>query len=83
MSKLTLQFYLDVLDLDLSDPIDFLEVDPAMLAYDQLEAPMIEGGGRVILALKGNSYEIPALADKGLIYVGLDENFKVLNVCYN
>ena len=83
MSKLTLQFYLDMLDEDESDPVDSHNVDPEKLVYDQLQPALIEGGGRVILQLKTNTFKIPTFAGKGLIYVGLDKDFNVLTVCYN
>jgi len=83
MSKLTLQFYLDLLDVDESDPADFRNVNPEALVYDQLEPAMIEGGGRVILQVKDNSFEVPTFAGKGLIYVALDEDFNVLGVSYS
>ncbi len=83
MSKLTLQFYLDLLDVDESDPADFRNVDPKTLVYDQLEPAMIEGGGRVILQVKDGVYEVPTLSGQGLIYVALDEEFNVLGISYS
>lgn len=38
----------------------------------------IEGGGRVIVALKNGKFEIPQDADYGFVYVGLDDNFEVI-----
>ena len=83
VSKLTLQFYLDLLDVDDSDPADFRNVDPSYLVYDQLEGATIEGGGRVILRVKNGAFKVPSLAGKGLIYVALDKDFNVLGVSYN
>lgn len=78
MSKLTLQFYLELLDEDLSDPADYSYVQNEYLLYDEINAAQIEGGGRIIFALEGDTYQIPQDADMGLIYVGLDENFDVV-----
>ena len=78
LSKLTLHFYLDLLDQDDTDPEAFAEVDPAYLLYDQLDGAEIEGGGRIIIALDGTSYTIPKDADNGLIYIGLNKDFEVV-----
>lgn len=78
MSKLTLQFYLELLDEDLTDPADYSYVQNEYLLYDEINAAQIEGGGRIIFALEGDTYQIPQDADMGLIYVGLDENFEVV-----
>lgn len=78
MSKLTLDFYLSVLSKGRGTPAAFGTIDPANLVYDQLDGAKIEGGGRIILALKGDSFEIPTDADKGLVYVGLDSDFNVV-----
>ena len=83
MSKLTLQFYLDMLDRDATDPEAFAAVQPTMLVYDERNAANIQPGGRVIVAVNGNSYYIPNDASSGLMYIGLDENFKpVTNIIY-
>lgn len=80
MSKLTLQFYLDLLDMDESDPADFHNVETEALLYDQLDPAMIEGGGRVLLQTKGDTYEVPTQSGTGLIYVALDADFNVLSI---
>lgn len=82
VSKLTLQFYLDLLDKDDSDPADFRNVVPQNLVYDQLEPASIEGGGRVILRVKNGTFKVPSLAGSGLIYVALDKDFNVLGISY-
>ena len=38
----------------------------------------IEGGGRVIFAVKNGTYEIPEDADTGLVYVGLNEDMEIV-----
>lgn len=76
MSKLTLQFYLELLSKDDTDPEAFSLVDGRDLLYNQINATTIEGGGRIIVALQGDSYTIPSDADTGLIYVGLNGNFE-------
>lgn len=84
ISKLTLQFYLDMLDWDETDPEAFETLDPQKLLYDERNPAEIEPGGRVIVALNGTSYQIPADADSGLIYIGLDKDFKpVTNMIYD
>ena len=76
LSKLTLQFYLELLSKDDTDPEAFSLVDGRDLLYNQINAATIEGGGRIIVALQGDSYTIPADADEGLIYVGLNADFE-------
>ena len=76
MSKITLDFYLSLLSNGEGTPSAYDKVDPFTLLYDEVGAAKIEGGGRVIIALKDNIFEIPEDADEGLIYIGLDENFQ-------
>lgn len=76
MSKLTLQFYLELLSKDDTDPEAFQLISGQDLLYNQINAATIEGGGRIIVALQGDSYTIPADADEGLIYVGLNKDFQ-------
>ncbi len=84
LSKLTLQFYLDLLDRDETDPEAFSTLDPTKLVYDELNPAEIEPGGRIIVALKGSTYFIPEDADTGLMYIGLDKDFNpVTNIIYN
>lgn len=78
MSKLILDFYLSVLTADSSDPRAFSHVDGSTLLYDEINAAEIEGGGRVIIALSGDSFEIPDDADSGLVYIGLNSDFEVI-----
>lgn len=76
LSKLTLQFYLELLSKDDTDPEAFATIDGRDLLYNQINPASIEGGGRIIIALQGDSYTIPADADEGLIYVGLNADFE-------
>ncbi len=74
MSKLALDFYLSMFakegNLNAYQPID-----NSALLYDEINGATIEGGGRIIVAVDGE-FEIPGDADAGLIYIGLDKNFK-------
>lgn len=76
MSKLTLQFYLELLSKDDTDPEAFATIDGRDLVYNQINAATVEGGGRIIVALQGDSYTIPSDADTGLVYVGLNSDFE-------
>ena len=78
MSKLTLQFYLDLLDKEATDPEAFQVISGQDLLYNEINPAIIEGGGRIIIALSGDSYVIPADADNGLVYIGLDKDFNVV-----
>lgn len=76
MSKLTLQFYLDLLEQGKDTPDSFSEIDPLDLVYDTRDEAVIEGGGRIIIAVKNGTFEIPEDAEPGLVYVGLNEDFE-------
>ncbi len=78
LSKLTLNFYLSLLKLDENDPEAYEKVKSQTLLYDEINPADIEGGGRVIVALKDGEFEIPSDADDGFVYVGLDNNFEVI-----
>ena len=76
LSKLTLDFYISTLNSD--DIAAFENIKPTMLLYDEIDSAEIEGGGRIIVAVKDNSFKIPDGADDGLIYVGLNDDFEVI-----
>ena len=75
-SKLALAFYLSMLNGEIANPEAFSKIDAMTLLYDELDGCRIQGGGRVLLATKDGKFTIPAGADNGLVYIGLDENFK-------
>lgn len=77
MSKLTLDFYLNILSNEMDIP-NHSEFDTANLLYDDLSGASIEGGGRIILSVKNGEFDIPADSDNGLIYIGLDKDFNVV-----
>lgn len=76
MSKLILDFYMSLLSFDAGDPAAYAKVQAQTLLYDEINPADIEGGGRVIAATKDGTFEIPADADYGLLYIGLDSNFQ-------
>ena len=75
MSKLTLQFYLSLLS-NSENISDFANVNRQSILYDSVEGTKVEGGGRLVFAVTGTTFTIPEDADSGLIYIGLDANFK-------
>ncbi len=77
MSKLVLDFYLTMLSED-SNIDAFENIDREYILYDDRDGTNIEGGGRIIVAVKDGEFEIPSDADSGLIYVGLDKDFEVI-----
>ena len=77
MSKMTLDFYINSLTMDMSGDEDKCH---QVMVYSEVSPLDIEGGGRVIVAVDGDSYDVPADADDGLVYVGLDKNFKPTGV---
>ena len=83
MSKLTLAFYFSMLNGSIAEPDAYRNIDSMTLLFDELDSTDIEGGGRVIVATKDGSFEIPKDADSGLVYIGLDENFQpVTSIIY-
>lgn len=81
LSKLTLNFYLSLLKYDSSDPKAYELVEAQTLLYDEINPADIEGGGRVIAALKDGEFKFPEDADEGLIYIGLNKNFEPVTGC--
>lgn len=78
LSKLALDFYLSLLKYDKNDPKAFENIESQTLLYDEINPADIEGGGRVIAALKEGEFEAPEDADEGFIYVGLNEDFEIV-----
>lgn len=78
LSKLTLSFYLSTLKEDSSNPDSFKKIDQESLLYDEINPANIEGGGRVIVALKDGEFQFPEDADEGLVYIGLNKDFEVV-----
>ena len=78
LSKLTLDFYLELLDHDGDDPAQFEALNAQTLLYDEVGGAEIAGGGRVIVATADGTYGIPDDADKGLVYIGLDKDFNII-----
>lgn len=76
LSKLTLNFYLSMLSYDSGSPASFKYITPEALLYDEINSAEVEGGGRIIVATQNGHYEIPDDSGNGLIYIGLDDNFK-------
>ena len=76
MSKLTLQFYLDQLDREATDPEAFSTLNSSMLLYDEINPAYIENGGRIIVAVNSGTYTVPSDASTYLMYIGLDANFQ-------
>ena len=74
LSKMTLDFYIDMMKYDKGDPDQFKDVKIEKLLYDEVNAANIEGGGRIIFATKDGKFSIPSDADKSLVYVGFDKN---------
>lgn len=75
MSKLALQYHLAVLQNNSANPEVFNDIVPQDLLYSQINPANIEGGGRIIVALQGDTFVIPEDADSGLFYIGLDKDF--------
>ena len=76
LSKLTLDYYISMMKYDYgTDPACYNDFSAYDLLYDRISAANIEGGGRIIVALKNGKFEIPTNASSGLCYVAFDKNF--------
>lgn len=78
ISKLTLSFYLSTFTRDENTPELYRNIVLPYLLYDSIVDAKIEGGGRIVLATKNGTFQIPTDADSGLVYVGLNENLEVV-----
>ena len=78
MSKLTFSFYLSTFTMDGNAAENYKEIQMPYLLYDSMMGAEIEGGGRVIFAVKDGNFQIPEDADLGLVYVGLNENMEIV-----
>ena len=78
MSKMTLHFYLTMFAKTGNLP-NYDQIKVASLLYNDMQGARIEGGGRIVLATKGDTFQIPDDADTGLVYIGLDKNFQIVD----
>lgn len=76
LSKLVLDFYINIASKG-SD--SFEDLRTTYLLYDKITPAEIEGGGRVLIATKEGTFDIPADADSPLVYVAFDKNFQPLD----
>lgn len=77
MSKLTLDYYIETLDLNFSQLADKGAFVRWLMLYKEVNRQRIQGGGRIVVATENGSYAVPADADEGLVYIALDEEFKM------
>ena len=82
MSKMTLDFFLETIRMDLGASKSYgltakesWDIAHTQMLYSEINPQDIEGGGRMIVAVEGDTFKIPEDAQEGLIYIGLDENF--------
>ena len=76
MSKLTLNYYLNLLQEDFDFSPSSITYPDGSLLYDTMESGNIEGGARILVKVSGDKFKIPEDADENLIYIGLDKDFK-------
>lgn len=80
MSKLTLDFYLETMKGELANLVGYEDQLRSLMLYSEIMPLQVEGGGRVLVAIQTDHYQIPADADQNLIYIGLDQNFEPVNL---
>ena len=83
LSKLTLDFFLKSLQMDLGGSKSYgysakqvWDLGHKQMFYSEINPQDIEGGGRMIVALENDTFTIPKDAQKGLIFIGLDADFR-------
>ena len=76
MSKMTLSFYIETLSGKLAHLEEFEEALHAYTLYNEVNPQLIQGGGRMLVKTLDGNFVVPDSADPGLVYIGLDENFK-------
>ena len=83
MSKMTLDFYLETVRLELAGLTEYANQAHLLMLYAEVNPLDIQGGGRVIVATENGSFTIPEDAGKGLIFIGFDSNFQVVTEIYS
>ena len=78
MSKLTLDFILETVKMDLANLKGHEDSVHAMMLYTSINPVDIEGGGRIFVAPEDGTFTIPSDADKDLIYIGFDRDFNIV-----
>lgn len=76
LSKLTLDFYMSIFKENKNNPDAYKNIESQTLLYDEINPADIEGGGRVVVALKDGQFKFPTDADKGLVYIGFNKDFE-------
>lgn len=90
VSKVTLDFYLNVIDCSLSDLNLYSDVNGitvedvkkyfrAQYLFDEVGGTNIEGGGAILVATKNGEFKRPSGSGDDLIYVAYDENFNIID----
>ena len=77
MSKLTMDYFIETLDLNFSQLAERGAFIRWLMLYKEINRQRIQGGGRIVVATENGSYAVPADADKGLVYIALDKEFKM------
>lgn len=78
MSKMTLDYYLETMNMDLAHLVGSEAAARKYMLYTEINQQEIEGGGRMLVAVGNGSFAVPADADKGLIYIGFDKDFNIV-----
>ncbi len=78
MSKMTLDYYLEIMDMDLAHLVGAEDAARRYMLYTEINRQEIEGGGRMLVATENGSFAIPDDADDGLVYIGFDKDFNTV-----
>ncbi len=82
MSKMTLDFYIETVSLELAELTEYADAAHLFMLYSEINPLYLEGGGRIIVAVENGSFTIPKDSDKGLVFIGFDSDFNVVTDLY-
>ena len=83
MSKMTLDFFLEAVELELAELTDYADKARLFMLYSEIDPLYLEGGGRIIVSVENGSFTIPKDSEKGLIYIGFDDKFNIVTSLYS
>ena len=82
MSKMTLDFYLETVSMELAELTNVADKAQLFMLYSEVDPLYLEGGGRIIVAVENGTFVVPTDSDRGLIYIGFDADFNIVTSLY-
>ena len=75
LSKMTLDFFVETVSMELANATDFADKLHLFMMYSEINPLDIQGGGRVFVATEDGSFTFPEDSGKGLVFIGFDNEF--------